>query len=133
MGVVAMAAKLKYSEDHLWVRVDDTRAQLGISEYGQADLGEVIAIEIPDIGDELERGEAFGEIESTRTVVELVAPVSGVVTAINGDLEENPVLVNDDPLREGWLVEIELNDEAELEDLMEPDEYEDFASHVDAD
>ncbi len=123
-----MADKLKFSEDHLWVRVDETRAQVGISEYGQADLGEVIAIEIPDIGDEIERGEAFGEIESTRTVVELVAPVSGVVTAVNDDLEEHPVLVNEDPLHEGWLVEVELNDESELDDLMEPEEYEEYAA-----
>jgi glycine cleavage system H protein len=126
-----MADKLKFSEDHLWVRVDDTRAQVGLSDYGQADLGEVIAIEIPDIGDELERGEAFGEVESTRTVMELLAPVSGVVTAINSDLEEHPMLVNEDPLHEGWLVEIELNDEAELEDLMEPEEYEEFAAQDD--
>lgn len=127
-----MAEKLKFSEDHLWVRVDETRVQVGLSEYGQADLGEVIAIEIPDVGDEIERGEAFGEIESTRTVVELVAPVSGVVTAINSDLEEHPILVNEDPLREGWLVEVELNDEGELEDLMEPEEYEEFAAQDDA-
>jgi len=126
-----MADKLKFSEDHLWVRVDDTRAQVGLSDYGQADLGEVIAIEIPDIGDELERGEAFGEVESTRTVMELLAPVSGVVTAINSDLEEHPMLVNEDPLHEGWLVEIELNDEAELEELMEPEEYEEFAAQDD--
>lgn len=127
-----MADKLKFSEDHLWVRVEDTRVQVGLSEYGQADLGEVIAIEIPDIGDEIERGESFGEIESTRTVIELVAPVSGVVTAINDDLEEHPILVNEDPLNEGWLVEIELNDEGELEDLMEPEEYEEFAAQDDA-
>ena len=126
-----MADKLKFSEEHLWVRVDDTRVQVGLSEYGQADLGEVIAIEIPDIGDEIERGEAFGEVESTRTVMELLAPVSGVVTAINSDLEEHPMLVNEDPLHEGWLVEIELNDETELEDLMEPEEYEEFAAQDD--
>lgn len=126
-----MADKLKFSEDHLWVRVDDTRVQVGLSEYGQADLGEVIAIEIPDIGDELERGEAFGEVESTRTVMELLAPVSGVVTAVNADLDEHPMLVNEDPLREGWIVEIELSDEAELEDLMEPEEYEEFAAQDD--
>lgn len=127
-----MAEKLKFSEDHLWVRVDDARVQVGLSDYGQADLGEVIAIEIPDVGDEIERGEAFGEVESTRTVVELVAPVSGVVIATNSELEEHPILLNEDPLHEGWLVEIELNDETELEDLMEPEEYEEFAAQDDA-
>jgi glycine cleavage system H protein len=81
------------------------------------------------VGDELERGEPFGEVESVRTVSELVAPVSGTVTAINTELEEHPRIVNEDPLHEGWLVEIELADEAELEDLMDLDEYEEYAGN----
>jgi glycine cleavage system H protein len=123
-----MADILKFSEEHLWIRVDETRAQVGLSDAGQAELGEVIALEIPDVGDELERGEAFGEVESVRTVAELIAPISGVVTAINGELDEQPGLVNEDPLHEGWLVEIEMSDEAELDDLMDLDEYEEYAS-----
>ena len=123
-----MADILKFSEEHLWIRVEESRAQVGLSDAGQAELGEVIALEIPDVGDELERGEAFGEVESVRTVAELIAPLSGVVTAINGELEEHPGLVNEDPLHEGWLVEIELSDEAELDDLMDLDEYEEYAS-----
>ena len=123
-----MAGILKFSDAHLWIRVDDDRAQVGLSNYGQVDLGEVIALEIPDIGDELERGEAFGEVESVQTVSELVAPVSGVVTAINTDLEENPGIVNEDPLHEGWLVEVELSDQSELDDLMDLEEYEEYAT-----
>jgi glycine cleavage system H protein len=123
-----MADILKFSEEHLWIRVEESRAQVGLSDAGQAELGEVIALEIPDVGDELERGEAFGEVESIRTVAELIAPVSGVVTAINGELDEQPGLVNEDPLHEGWLVEIEMSDEAELDDLMDLDEYEEYAS-----
>jgi glycine cleavage system H protein len=123
-----MADILKFSEEHLWIRVDETRAQVGLSDAGQAELGEVIALEIPDVGDELERGEAFGEVESVRTVAELIAPISGVVTAINGELDEQHGLVNEDPLHEGWLVEIEMSDEAELDDLMDLDEYEEYAS-----
>ena len=123
-----MADTLKFTEDHLWIRVEGKRAQLGISDYGQTELGEVIALEVPEVGDELERGEPFGEVESVRTVSELVAPVSGTVTAINTELEEHPRIVNEDPLHEGWLVEIELADENELEELMELDEYEEFAS-----
>ncbi len=123
-----MADILKFTEDHLWLRVDGTRARVGISDYGQAELGEVIAVELPDVGDELEKGEPFGELESVRTVSELVAPLSGTITAINTELEDHPAIVNEDPYHEGWLVEIKIEDEAELEDLMDADEYEEFAS-----
>ena len=116
-----MADILKFTEDHLWVRVEGNRAQVGISEYGQDELGEVIAVELPDVGDEVEKGEPFGEVESVRTVSELHrSPLSGTVTAINTELEDHPRIVNEDPYHEGWLVEIEMADEAELEDLMEP-------------
>src|SRR5262249_19791707 len=105
-----MADSLKFTEDHLWIRVDGKRAQIGISEYGRNGLGEVIAVEMPEVGDEMERGEPFGEVESVRTVSELISPLSGAVTAINTDLEDHPRIVNEDPLHEGWLVEIELAD-----------------------
>jgi glycine cleavage system H protein len=123
-----MADTLKFTEDHLWIRVEGTKAQLGVSDYGQTELGEVIAVEIPDVGDEMEKGEPFGEIESVRTVTELISPLSGSVTAVNGELEDHPRIVNEDPLHEGWLIEIELADETELEYLMDLDEYEEFAS-----
>ena len=123
-----MADTLKFTEDHLWVRVEGTRAKLGISEYGQNEFGEVIAVEVPDVGDEIEKGEPFGEVETVRTVCELISPLSGAVTATNTDLEDHPRIVNEDPLHEGWLVEIELADEAELEELMDLDEYEEFAA-----
>jgi glycine cleavage system H protein len=108
--------------------VEGQRAHVGISDYGQAELGEVIAVELPDVGDELEKGEPFGEIESVRTVTELLSPVGGTVTAINSDLDDHPRIVNEDPYHEGWLVEIEMTDETELEDLMDSDEYEAYAS-----
>ncbi len=123
-----MADTLKFTEDHLWVRVEGSRAQVGLSEYGQSELGEVIAVEVPDVGDEIEKGEPFGEIETVRTVQELIAPLSGSVTAVNTELEDQPRIVNEDPLHEGWLVEIEMSDESELEDLMDLDEYEEFAA-----
>ncbi len=122
-----MADALRFTEDHLWVRVDGTRAQIGISEYGQNALGEVIAVEVPDIGDKIEKGEPFGEIETVRTVQELIAPLTGAVTAVNTELEDQARIVNEDPLHEGWLIEIEVDDETELEDLMELDEYEEFS------
>lgn len=123
-----MAENLKFTEDHLWVRVTGKRAQIGLSEYLQDDIGEVITVELPDVGDAIERGESFGEVESVRTVSDLIAPVSGIISATNDELEDHPTLVNEDPYREGWLLEVELSDKSELEDLMDPDEYEDFAS-----
>ncbi|MBI3798957.1 MAG: glycine cleavage system protein GcvH [Deltaproteobacteria bacterium] len=123
-----MADSLKFTEDHLWIRVEGRRAQVGLSEYAQDELGEVIAVELPDIGDMLEKGESFGEIESVKTVSDLIAPVSGTISAVNAELEDHPSLVNEDPYHEGWLVELELSDKNEIEDLMDPDEYEEFAS-----
>ena len=123
-----MADTLKFTEDHLWVRVEGNRAHVGVSDYGQSELGEVIAVELPDVGDELEKGEPFGEIESVRTVSELLSPLTGTVTGINTELEDHPRIVNEDPYHEGWLVEIDIADEAELEDMMDSDEYEEFAA-----
>lgn len=126
-----MAETLKFTEDHLWIRVEGNRAHLGISEYGQTELGEIIAVELPDVGDELEKGEPFGEIESVRTVSELLSPLTGTVVAINAELDDHPAIVNEDPYHEGWLVEIEMNDESELEDMMDADEYEEYAAGED--
>lgn len=123
-----MADSLKFTEDHLWVRIEGRRAQVGLSDYAQDELGEVIAVELPDAGDTLEKGESFGEIESIKTVSDLIAPVSGTISAVNAELEDHPSLVNEDPYHEGWLVEIELSDRNEIEDLMDSDEYEEFAS-----
>ena len=122
-----MADSLKFTEDHLWIRVEGRRAQVGLSEYAQDELGEVIAVELPDVGDILEKGESFGEIESVKTVSDLIAPVSGTISAVNAELEDHPSLVNEDPYHEGWLVELELSDRNEIEDLMDADEYEEFA------
>ncbi len=120
------ATVLRFTEDHLWVRAEADRAQIGISEQGQHDLGEIIAVELPGVGDPIEMGEPFGELESVRTVQELIAPITGTVRAVNGDLEDHPELANEDPYQEGWLIEIEVADEAELDELMGSEEYEEF-------
>jgi glycine cleavage system H protein len=119
---------VKFSQDHLWVRVDGHQARIGLSERGQSALGEVKAVELPEVGDPVERGEAFGELESHRTVTELLSPVSGVATAVNIELEDSPSLVNDDPHHDGWLVEVDLSDPAELDDLMSSEQYEALVS-----
>ena len=121
-----VATVLRFSEDHLWVRAEADRAQIGISDQGQDALGEVIGVELPDAGDSVEKGEVFGELESVRTVQELISPVNGTVRAVNSDLEDHPSLANEDPYHEGWLIEIELDDENELEALMATEEYEDY-------
>ncbi len=115
---------LKFTRDHLWVRVDGRHAKIGFSDHGQGALGEIQEVELPAVGDRIEKGEAFGELESRRTVADLVAPVSGVVSAVNTDLEASPTLVNEDPHHEGWLVEVDLQDADDLDDLMDVEEYE---------
>lgn len=119
---------LRFSDDHLWVRAEADRAQIGISDQGQDAIGEIIAVELPDVGDSVEKGETFGELESVRTVQELISPVNGTVRAVNGELEDQPTLANEDPYHEGWLIEIELDDESELEALMAAEEYEEYVA-----
>ncbi|MGH7821069.1 MAG: glycine cleavage system protein GcvH [Candidatus Binatia bacterium] len=123
---------LKFTKDHLWVRVEGGHAKIGLSEHGQVGLGEITAVELPAIGEAVEKGESFGELESRRTVADLVAPVTGTVVAINTDLESTPSLVNDDPHHEGWLVEVDLSDTSELEDLMDADDYESLVAEADS-
>jgi len=119
---------LRFSDAHLWVRAAADRAQIGISDQGQDAIGEIIAVELPDVGDAIEKGEPFGELESVRTVHELIAPVSGTVQAVNGDLEDHAALTNEDPYHEGWLIEVELSEESELDELMATEEYEEFVA-----
>ncbi len=119
---------LRFTDDHFWVRAEDGSAQFGLSEIGQQRAGEIIAVELPDVGDRIERGEVCGEVETARTVQEFSAPVTGTVTAINGDLDEQPSLVNEDPYYEGWLIEVELDDADELDELLSTDEYEEIVA-----
>lgn len=124
---------LRFSDDHLWVRAEAERAQVGISDQGQDSIGEIIAVELPDVGDAIERGETFGELESVRTVHELIAPVSGTVRAVNGDLDDHPSLANEDPYHEGWLIEVDLADESELDNLLATEDYEELVAGSDED
>jgi glycine cleavage system H protein len=114
-----------FSSDDLWVRVDAERGQIGISDFCQEKIGEVLGIELPDVGDSVEIGESFGQLESVRTLLELISPVSGTVVAVNGELDDHPSLANEDPYRDGWLIEVDLDDESELDELIGIDEYED--------
>ncbi len=115
--------KYRFSRDHLWVNRIGRIARIGLTDFAQAELGEVLFVELPDVDDELQRNESFGEIESSRTVSELLMPVSGTVVAVNEELEDNPTLINGDPYDRGWLIEVELADPGELDELMHADAY----------
>jgi glycine cleavage system H protein len=119
---------VKVSKQHVWVSVEDRHVHLGLTEYLQGELGKVISVELPDVGDKIEEGEVFAEVESVSTVHELVAPVSGTVSAVNPHMEDHPAIINEDPYNEGWLLEVRLKDESEIDDLMDMDEYYQFVS-----
>jgi glycine cleavage system H protein len=109
---------LKYSKEHEWVHVDGNTAVIGITDYAQGELGDVVFVELPEIGTEIESGEAFGTIEAVKAVSELYSPLAGKVIEINEKLEDDPALVNQSPYGDGWMVKIEIKDEEGLADLM---------------
>jgi len=113
---------LYYLESHEWI--DPETGRVGISEFAQDELGDVVFVELPGVGDDLEAGDEFGVVESIKAVSDIYAPVSGEVTAVNDALEDQPELVNDDPFGDGWLVELDFDD-ADLDDLLDADEYAD--------
>ncbi|HEX6768122.1 MAG TPA: glycine cleavage system protein GcvH [Candidatus Binatia bacterium] len=115
--------EVKVSKQHVWVGVEDRHVHLGLTNYIQGALGSVLSVELPDVGDTIEEGEVFAEIESASTVHELVSPVTGRVMAVNPLLEDNPAIINEDPYSEGWLIEVRLKNEDELDSLMDMDEY----------
>jgi glycine cleavage system H protein len=115
--------ELKYSKEHVWVRVEKDRAVVGISDYAQQELGPISTVELPDVGDELEQDDSFGSLEARKTVAELYAPVSGTVQEVNNELHDAPELVNDDPYDAGWLIVVRMNDPEELNMLMSADDY----------
>ena len=115
--------EVKISDQHVWVGVEDRHVHLGLTNYIQSALGAIISVELPDVGDQIEAGEIFAEIESASTIHEVVAPVSGRVLAVNPQLEEQPSIINEDPYSEGWLLEVRLKNDAELDGLMGMDEY----------
>jgi len=115
----------RYLETHEWARRDDGAVRVGITDFAQDELGDVVFVELPAVGDELERESEFGVIESIKAVSDLYAPVGGEVTSTNENLFDAPELVNEDPFGDGWMLEVELEDESDLEALLSADEYED--------
>ena len=117
---------LKYTKDHEWVRLDGDVATVGITDYAQGELGDVVFVELPETGASVSRGTSFGVVESVKAASDLYAPVSGEVTAVNGSLQDAPDLVNTAPFEDGWMIKIRPSDKAELQKLMDASSYEDY-------
>jgi len=119
-------ADLRYHKEHEWVRVEGTQATIGISDFAQEALGDIVYLEIPGLGTVIRRGDEITEIESTKTTSMLYAPVGGKIVAVNAGLEDHPELMNEDVYGEGWVVVIEMDDPSEVNQLMTGGEYETF-------
>lgn len=120
---MAVPEELKYSKEHEWVKVEGDTVTIGITEYAQGELGDIVFVELPEAEDDIEEGESFGSVESVKTVSELYAPVSGSVVEINEELEDSPEFVNESPYEKAWMVKVKLNDESQLDDLLSADQY----------
>ena len=114
---------LKYSTDHEWIRVEGDVAYIGISDFAQSELGEIVFVDIDSEGETVDAGEVFGSIEAVKTVSDLVMPVSGEVLEVNEELEDAPELVNEDPYGKGWIIKISITDASELDNLLSSDDY----------
>jgi glycine cleavage system H protein len=114
---------LKYTADHEWIKVDGDEATIGITEFAQKELGDIVFIEVETEGETLAIGDAFGTIEAVKTVSDMFMPVNGDVLEFNAELESNPEIVNKDPYGEGWIIKIKIADTAELDELIDADAY----------
>lgn len=114
---------LKYSADHEWVKADGDVATIGITDFAQSELGDIVFVDVDTEGEELSAGDTFGSIEAVKTVSDLILPVSGEVLELNADLEESPESVNKDPYGKGWIVKVRMTDASELDGLMSAEQY----------
>lgn len=118
--------ELKYTEEHEWVMVEAEVATIGITDFAQDQLGDVVFVELPEVGDELELGKPLGVVESVKAVSDVYAPLSGEVVEVNNDLPDEPEMLNTSPYEDGWMIKIKLSNMDELDDLMDSASYEDF-------
>ncbi|MCZ4408658.1 glycine cleavage system protein GcvH [Cryomorphaceae bacterium 1068] len=116
-------AELKYTEDHEWIKIEGNTATIGITDFAQGELGDIVFVEIETEGEDLESGEVFGTIEAVKTVSDLFMPMTGKVIEFNKELESNPELVNEDPYGKGWMIKIEFEGEPDLSELLDADAY----------
>ena len=119
---------LKYSAEHEWVKTEDGNVRIGITEFAQSELGDIVFVELPQVGDEIKAGDPFGSVESVKTVSELYAPISGKVVEVNTELEDSPEYVNESPYENAWMIVIEPADVTEMDGLLSPEKYEELIS-----
>jgi len=117
---------LRYSEEHEWVKVEDGKVRIGITHFAQSELGDIVFVELPQVGDEIKTDDPFGSVESVKTVSELYAPISGTVVEVNADLEDSPEFVNESPYEKAWMIVVEPADASEVEKLMTAEQYEEM-------
>ena len=119
---------LQYTKGHEWIRVDGDEATIGITEHAQDELGDIVFVELPKVGDSIDRNRGFGNVESVKAVSELFMPLTGEVVNVNRTLEDSPELVNGDPYGNGWMVRIRIKNQSELDDLLSADDYDEYIS-----
>lgn len=117
---------LKYSKDHEWIRIENNEAVIGITDFAQSELGEIVYVDVTSEGDTIDKDEVFGSIEAVKTVSDLIMPVTGEVLEVNPELEDAPELVNTDPYGKGWIIKITMDDEKDLGDLLDAAAYKEF-------
>ena len=120
--------ELKYTKDHEWIKVTGNEAVVGITDFAQGELGDIVYVEIETEGEELASGDVFGTVEAVKTVSDLFMPVAGKVVEVNPELESAPEIVNEDPYGKGWMIKIEITDESSLEETLSAEEYQDLIS-----
>lgn len=116
-------AELKYTEDHEWIKIEGDKATVGVTEFAQGELGDIVYVEVETVGEELSKGDAFGTIEAVKTVSDLFIPVTGKVLEFNDEIEASPEKINEDPYGAGWIVKISIDDSSELDGLLSADAY----------
>ncbi|WP_100373963.1 glycine cleavage system protein GcvH [Bacillus sp. FJAT-45037] len=120
--------ELKYSEEHEWVKVEGEKVRIGITHFAQSELGDIVFVELPEVGDDIEADEPFGSVESVKTVSELYAPISGKVVEINEELDDSPEFVNESPYEKAWMIVVEPSDKSQVDKLMSDKDYAEMIS-----
>lgn len=115
--------ELKYTKDHEWVKVDGDEALIGVTDFAQSELGDIVYVEVETVGENLDKEEVFGTVEAVKTVSDLFLPISGEILVLNESLEDSPEKVNDDPYGEGWIIKIKLSNQSELSELLTAEAY----------
>jgi glycine cleavage system H protein len=123
---MSIPAELKYTKDHEWVKIEGNIAVVGITDHAQGELGDIVYVDVDTVGDEVEAGAVFGSVEAVKTVADLFLPVSGVVSELNEALEDEPELVNTDPYGKGWIVKVEIAEDADLSELLTAEQYQEL-------